>query len=119
MNRALSLSTLSLGLALLAGCSIGDAQSRLRSAVDAKGEEFNDCYAQALTRDQSIQGSLDAVLYVDKVTGAISRVEFANGAVGDGELERCMTSVLGTVQVDGDLKKNLEVSYTFELRQSR
>jgi hypothetical protein len=117
VSRIFLLSSVGLTLALASGCSIGDAQTRLRSAVDEKYNEYNECYAQALVRDENTAGQLDAVLYVDKVTGAISKVEFNPGSVTDPELERCLTAALGAVDVEGDLKRDMQVSYTFELRQ--
>jgi len=117
VSRIFLLSSVGLILAVASGCSIGDAQTRLRSAVDEKYNEYNRCYAEALVRDENTAGQLDAVLYVDKVTGAITNVEFDSGAVSDPELQRCLTSALGAVDVEGDLKRDLVVSYTFELRQ--
>jgi len=116
VSRIHSLCGAGLCLALLAGCGLGDAQSRLRSAVDEKYDEYNQCYAQALVRDEGTEGTLDAVLYVDKVTGSISDVTFNGGAVSDPDLQRCLTRALGTVQVEGSLNRNMEVGYTFEMR---
>ena len=117
MTRNLSIATL-LALALsiaLAGCGIGDAQQRLRTAVDAKQAELDQCYTSALSRDESIQGEVDATIRVGKADGRIESVDYEGGQVTDAQLQSCMSGVLESVQLEEAPKANLEVGYTFRM----
>lgn len=119
MMRAIS--TISAGATALAlltatGCGAGDAQTRLRSAVDAKSPELNQCYAAALERDAQTSGRLQAWLYVEDAEGRLERVEFTGGDVRDQALQSCMSDTLTQVQIDEAPPVNLKVDYTFQLQ---
>ncbi len=101
--------------AALSGCGIGDAQRHLRSAVDAKSQELDQCYAQALTRNRDAAGTLNANLHVGASDGRVDQVEFVGGDVRDPELQSCMTATLTQVQLPEPPAANLKVEYTFQL----
>lgn len=119
MKRTLSMKrTWSIGIAALAlgsACGIGDAQQRLRSAVDAKQGELDQCYTAALARDESIQGRLDATVHVDRTQSRVETVEFTGGEVTEPELQRCFSDVLTDVQLEEAPAADLRVGYTFRL----
>jgi len=98
-----------------AGCGIGDAQTNLRSAVDAKRQELNQCYAAALTRDRDASGTMQAYLYVDSEEGRLTEVEFVGGDVSDPAFQSCMSGSLTQVQLSEPPVANLKVEYTFQL----
>lgn len=101
--------------ALASACGIGDAQANLRTAVDAKQAELDQCYTSALARNGETQGSLAADLNVESQGGRVESVEFTGGDVQDGELTSCMTGVLTQIQLQEAPAANLRVSYSFEL----
>jgi hypothetical protein len=106
-----------LGAAVLAtGCGIGDAQSRLRSAVDAQKPAFDQCYATALERDEKEAGSLEMWVHVDKQTGQLHQVEVSDTSLQDEQLKSCVESALTTVQMDPPPKANLKVEYILQFR---
>jgi hypothetical protein len=113
MNRV----TLIIGCALsfASACGIGDAQPRLRTAVDAKQAEMDRCYTTALAADQSIEGQVEATLHVEGSTGHVEQVEFGEGQVTDPQLRACLTNVLQGVTLADAPRKKLEVKYTFQL----
>ncbi len=115
MKRLTMTIALSAATALLAGCGIGNAQQQLRSAVDAKSQELDQCYADALTRDRDAAGSLTAYLHVDTDEGRIQEVEFTGGDVNDAQLQSCMSTTLTQVQLTEPPAANLKVEYTFQL----
>jgi len=102
-------------LLLTSGCGIGDAQPRLRTAVDAKQAEMDQCYTRALAEDQSIEGQVEATLHVEGSTGYVEQVDFADGQVADPQLRACLTNVLQGVTLEDAPRKKLEVTYTFQL----
>lgn len=102
----------------LTACGIGDAQPRLRTAVDAKQDEMDRCYTTALTRDQSIGGEVEATLHVEGTTGHLEQVEFGEGQVSDPQLRSCLANVLQGVTLPDAPRKKLEVLYTFRLTAS-
>jgi len=106
------------GAIALCACGIGDAQPRLRTAVDAKRAEMNSCYTTALSRDESIGGEVEATLHVEGSTGHLAQVEFGEGQVTDPQLRSCLSNVLQSVTLSDAPKKKLEVSYTFRLTAS-
>ena len=102
----------------LTACGIGDAQPRLRTAVDAKQAELNTCYTTALTRDPTIGGEVEATLHVEGSTGHVQQVEFGEGQVTDPQLRTCLANVIQGVTLPDAPKKKLEVRYTFRLTAS-
>ena len=114
--RAISMGTLAVAVLAAAGCGVGDAQTRLRSAVDAKNAELNQCYAQALERDRNTSGTMQAWLHVSDQTGRLEQVEFTEG-VQDPGLQSCMTNTLTQVQLEDTPPANLKVEYTFQLER--
>ena len=115
MTRALS-SLLVLAIAAgLAGCGIGDSQAQLRSAIDAKNQELDQCYAGALARDRDAAGSLSAYVHVDHAEGRVNQVEFTGGDGRDPSLESCISDSLTRVQLTEPPAANLKVAYTFQL----
>ena len=114
MNRVL----LIISALALTACGIGDAQPRLRTAVDAKQAEMNTCYTSALERDESIGGEVQATLHVEGSTGHVQQVEFGEGQVTDPQLRSCLSNVIQGVTLPDAPKKKLEVLYTFRLTAS-
>lgn len=114
MNRVL----LIISALALTACGIGDAQPRLRTAVDAKQAEMDTCYTSALARDESIGGEVQATLHVEGSTGHVQQVEFGEGQVTDPQLRSCLTNVIQGVTLPDAPKKKLEVLYTFRLTAS-
>ena len=113
MIRHLGIALLALGLA--SACGIGDAQQRLRTAVDAKRGELDGCYTAALARDESIEGQLDATVHVDRAEARVESVEFTGGDVSEPQLQQCFSDVLTGVRLEDPPAANLQVSYSFRL----
>jgi hypothetical protein len=104
-----------LGLGLLAGCGVGDSQTRLRTAIDAKNQELSQCYGAALGRDPATAGTMQAWIHVEDQQGRVDNVEFSGGDVNDPTLQSCMTDALTQVQLAEAPPANLKVEYTFQL----
>lgn len=115
MIRAISISAVSIALLAATGCGVGDAQTRVRSAVDARNPELNQCYASALERDRNTSGNMRAWIYVEDEQGRIERVEFTEG-VQDQQLQACMEGTLQQVQLEEAPPANLKIEYTFDLQ---
>lgn len=105
-------------VAAAAGCGIGDAQTRLRTAVDAKQPTLDDCYADALQRDRTLGGSMALTLHVSEDSGEVTRVEITSPGVDDPQLQECVKTVLTGVDLDPPPKSNLEVEYTLRFQAS-
>ena len=100
-------------LSLLGGaCGIGNAQARLRTAVDAKKPSLDTCYGRALERDKNASGEMQLWIHVDESTGRVKRVEIARTAIEQAELEECVRTALQGVELDPKPKANLKVEYT-------
>lgn len=115
MKRTASLAIALFCLGLVAGCGAGESQAMLRTAVDAKSQELNQCYATALARDREIAGIIEADLVVDNFEGRVTRIEFTGGDAHDAALESCMSDALTQVQIAEPPVSNLRAEYTFEL----
>jgi hypothetical protein len=99
-------------LLLIAACGggIGDAQKRLRTAVDAKQDAFDDCYEKALAKNAEVAGKLQVVLKVKKGGSAVSASP--SGGKLDDKLVECVQTALDSVKLSPAPKANTEVSYT-------
>jgi len=102
-------------LLALVGCGVGDAQTRLRTAIDAKDQELSQCYAAALGRDGNASGTMKAWVHGEDKQGRVDGGEFEGGDVTDPALQSCMTDALTQVQLSEPPPANLRVEYTFEL----
>jgi hypothetical protein len=105
-------------LCMLGGCGIGNAQTRLRTAVDAQQPTLDDCYADALQRDRTLSGVMQLVLHVDEGSGRITKVDITDPGLQDVQLQECVKTVLTGVALDPPPKANLEVEYTLQFSAS-
>jgi hypothetical protein len=96
------------------GCGIGDAQTQLLSAVDAKREELSQCYATALSRDANAQGTLKGWVHVEDKQGRVDSVEFEQADISDQQFHGCISASLTQIQLTQPPAANLKVEYTFE-----
>lgn len=95
------------------GCGIGDAQKKLRTAVDAERPSLDDCFAQALERDREMSGGdMQVLLHVSRKTGRVDQAEVAHSEVEDAALQQCVESALTNVALEEPPKANLKVEYT-------
>jgi hypothetical protein len=113
MSAKLSLTILSLG-ALISACGPGNAQTLLRSAVDAEQDTLEGCYAKALERDETTAGVVRARLHVEKSSGLVRKVEILE-SVGDETLRSCMDAALTGIRIAEPAKVDVHVDYEFEL----
>ena len=103
----------------LAGCGgVGTAQADLRSAIDARQTTFNECYREALTRDESLDGDLSLRLSLAKSETTISGVEVTHSNVDDPELVACIERALEGLSIDEAPKSSLTVDYTMQFAAS-
>jgi hypothetical protein len=96
---------------LVGGCGIGDAQSQLRTAVDAQQPTLDQCYASALERSSDESGQMQVWLHVDKSSGTLKEVEVVDATVQDTQLKSCVEQALVGIQMDPPPKANLQVEY--------
>jgi hypothetical protein len=102
-----------LALSLLAGgCGIGNAQTRLRTAIDASKPGLDQCYGSALERDRDAAGDMLLLVHVEEKTGRVAQVKVAKTAIQDAGLHQCVQSALEGVTLDPKPKANLKVEYT-------
>jgi hypothetical protein len=94
------------------GCGIGDAQQRLRTAVDEKRGELSACYAGALQRDRNAGGEMRVWLEVDNEGGDVDNVEVSSTPIDDPGFGMCVDGVLRSVQLAEAPKANLRVEYS-------
>lgn len=94
------------------GCGIGDAQQRLRTAVDAKEKSLDECYAQALERNEGAQGDMSIWVHVSSDTGRVDSVEVSQSEITDGALQKCVETTLVGLALVPPPKANLKVEYT-------
>ena len=94
------------------GCGIGDAQTRLRTAVDAQRGELSQCYAGALQRDRNAGGEMRVWLEVDHSSGEVDNVEVASTPIDDPGFGMCVDGVLRSVRLEEAPKANLRVEYS-------
>ncbi|MFW6051539.1 MAG: AgmX/PglI C-terminal domain-containing protein [Myxococcota bacterium] len=99
-------------LVATAGCGVGDAQQRLRTAVDAEREQLDGCFAEALERDRNLTGDMVLQLHVSRQTGEVEEVEVDRSDVGDATLEQCVRTTLAGVRLEEAPRANLQVQYT-------
>jgi hypothetical protein len=100
-------------IASLAACGggIGDAQKRLRTAIEAKQDALDDCYEKSLARNAETAGNLNLVVKVAKKKGTVS-ASAAGGKIGDEKLVQCVETAIDSVKLSPAPKSNMEVSYT-------
>lgn len=106
------LTTVVTTLALAAcGGGVGDAQKRLRTAIEAKQDALDDCYEKTLERDTEVKGNLMVVLKVAKGGGGVSSA-VTGGKVKDGKLVKCVQGTLDAIKLKPAPGANMEVTYT-------
>lgn len=104
-----------LGIASLvaAGCGgIGDAQKRVRTAVDAQQPTLNECYGAMLARDATAAGSMELTLRVGESGGRVETVNIKRSDLTDPELQTCVKQALAGVSIQPAPKANLDIGYT-------
>jgi hypothetical protein len=115
MNRNHVAMTGTLILAFTGACAgVGNSQEHLRSAVEAQRPTLDECYGEALARDESLRGQLALVLFVDKADGRVRDAQVTESGVSDLALQECVRSSLVGLTLEERPKVELEVSYTFE-----
>ena len=93
-------------------CGIGNAQARLRSAVDARKSTLDECYAQALERDRNAAGEMVLWIHVAEATGQVLQVDIGEGGMEEVTLQQCVQTALQGVKLQPKPKANLKVEYT-------
>ena len=102
-------------LAVAGACGgVGNSQQHLRTAVDAQRPTLDECYGEALARDETVAGEMALVLHVDKKDGLIEDVQVGQSGIHDAALQECVESSLVGLTLEERPKVDLEVSYTFE-----
>ena len=119
MNQARIFGILAIAASLALGaCGVGDAQSHLRTAVDARQASLNECYRQALERSEETSGVMHVRLHMPKGANAVEQVEVMDSNLGDEALEQCVVGALDGVRIDEAPKANMAVDYTFRFSPS-
>ncbi len=115
IRRTILFAAMAVGVLAGAGCGgIGNAQVRLRSAIDNQQSTLDGCYEQALVRDKSLTGNMTLWLHVTEKGGTVTEVEVENSTVNDPELTQCVQNSLVGVSIDPKPKANLKVEYQLE-----
>ncbi len=114
MKRLIASASLAFfGLSTLSACgSVGTAQGDLRSAVDAEQSVLNECYRDALTRDEALTGDLRVRLAMARKTNTISNLSVLTSDIDDARLTSCVNEVLSGVSIEEGPGVNMEVDYT-------
>ena len=95
------------------GCGgVGTAQADLRNAIDARQTTLNECYREALTRDESLTGDLQLRVAMAKSATTISGIEVTHSNVDDPILVESVTGALEGLSIDEAPKSALTVDYT-------
>jgi hypothetical protein len=103
----------------LAGCGgVGTAQADLRSAIDARQSTLNECYREALTRDETLDGDLSLRVSLAKSETTISGLEVTHSNIDDAELVSCIEQALAGLSIDEAPKSALTVDYTMQFTAS-
>lgn len=104
-------------LATTVGCGrVNPARRGLWSAVEAKREQLNQCYEQAVARNPSVAGSMVVWLEVSDDNGQVSSVELENNGVPDDALAPCVTGTLQEIRLSEPPPIAMRVQYTFQFR---
>ena len=104
-------------VATAVGCgAVTPARRGLWSAVEAKREQLNQCYEQAVAHNPSAAGTMVMWLEVSEDNGQVSNVEVENNGVPDDSLAPCVTSTLQAIRLSEPPPIALRVEYTFEFR---
>lgn len=83
----------SIGLVACGG--VGDAQLRLRTAVNAKQDKLDACYTRSLTRDADGKGAMQLLLHVNQSDGVVDPVTVTSSEITDPKLAKCVRAALG------------------------
>ena len=112
IKYTLLVATLALGGGL-AGCGgVGTAQADLRSAIDARQATLNECYREALTRDETLTGDLSLRVSMARSATTIDGLEVTHSNVDDAQLVACVVQALAGLSIDEAPKSALTVDYT-------
>jgi len=113
MNRLMMVTGLILCLSVAACARVNPARGALRSAVEAKQAELDQCFADTLTRNATATGGMTAWLEVESDNGRVSSVEIEGTDVQDETLGQCVTSTLQTIQLAEAPPIPMRVHYQF------
>lgn len=81
---------------------------------DAKGK-LSACYGEALTRNPKLAGTMAVKLTVAKKTTALTDVAVVERPGQDPALDKCVTDVIGRLEVPTAPKLTVNVEYPFTL----
>jgi hypothetical protein len=102
-----------MALCCLIGCAgIGDAQKRVRTAVDAKQPTLTECYGATLALNEKASGSMLVSLRVTESSGRVDAVAIKQSSIPDDKLQECVKSALVGIQIAPGPKANLDIDYT-------
>jgi len=113
MNRSMIVTGMVLCLSLAACARVNPARGALRSAVEAKQAELDQCFADTLTRNATATGGMTAWLEVESDNGRVSSVEIEGTDVQDEALGQCVSSTLQTIQLAEAPPIPMRVHYQF------
>lgn len=114
--RIASIVAASFAVVTFAACGgVGKSQQHLRSAVEGKKPTLDDCYASALKRDNTINGSVTMWLHVKKDKGTVTKMEVIQSGVNDVELMRCVEGAIVGTKVEPKPSVNMKVQYELQL----
>ena len=98
--------------AMVSGCGIGDAQARLRTAIDAKKPTLDECYRVSLVAHKHVAGEMQLAIHVVEATGLADAIEVKSSTVKDAALHKCVETALVGTKLEPTPNANLKVDYT-------
>ena len=103
-------------LVLLAACGgLGNAQQRLRTAVDAQQAKLDKCFTRSLARDSDGAGAMVLVLHVSS-GGTIDDIQVQRTEVKDPKLQNCVKATFRKIQLQPAPSSDFEIVYTLKFK---
>jgi hypothetical protein len=96
------------------GGGIGDAQTRLRTAIEARQDNLDGCYGDTLEHMPAAAGKIGLLIHVKQ--GQVSDVDVTATEIEDVKLVKCVKSTLKKVALDPPPKSDFEVEYTLRFK---
>jgi hypothetical protein len=116
-HRFLLCTLLGAMLAASVGCGrITPSRRNLRSAVEAKRAELDQCYEATVARNANVGGTMTMWLNVDDESGRVHSAELEQNGVADDDLPTCVGAALEGIQLPEPPPLAMRVEYTFEFR---
>ncbi|MBN2527408.1 MAG: hypothetical protein JXR76_13520 [Deltaproteobacteria bacterium] len=116
--NSVKFTTLAIGCLLLAGGVMGcgslnpKTEGQIYSALEAKQDDFQKCYEEALKKDRNVKGDVDLKLKFEPKSKRPKDTTVAKSDIQDAEMMQCVSKAADKIRIEDAPGVFVEGQYT-------